>query len=64
MGRDRVWCVYLGSRVVLRPWQFELEIAIHNFVRPDRGLKYNIPMMAAGKTDHVWAVEELLLFSV
>ena len=45
-------------------WQFELETAIHNFVRPHRGLKYNTPMMAAGKTDHVWSVEELLSFSV
>ncbi|GAG90636.1 unnamed protein product, partial [marine sediment metagenome] len=40
------------------------ETAIHNFVRPHRGLKYNTPMMAAGKTDHVWSVEELLSFSV
>ena len=44
--------------------QFELETAIHNFVRPHRSLKYNTPMMAAGKTGHVWSVEELLSFSV
>ncbi len=45
-------------------WQFELETAIHNFVRLHRSLKYNTPMMAAGKTRHVWSVEELLSFSV
>jgi hypothetical protein len=43
--------------------QYELEVTIHNFVRPHRGIKYQTPMMAAGITDHVWSIEELLYFS-
>jgi IS1 family transposase len=43
--------------------QYELEVTIHNFVRPHRGIKYQTPMMAAGITDHVWSIEELLHFS-
>jgi hypothetical protein len=44
-------------------WQFEIETAIHNFVRPHAGLQYITPMMAAGKTDYVWTVKDLLAFS-
>ena len=44
-------------------WQVEVETAIHNFVRPHRGLDGRTPMMAAGKTDHHWSVEELLSFT-
>ncbi len=43
--------------------QYELEVTIHHFVRPHRGLRYQTPMMAAGITDHVWSIEELLHFS-
>ena len=45
-------------------WQYELETTMHNFVRPHRGLKNRTPMMAAGKTDHPWSVEELMAFCV
>ncbi len=44
-------------------WHFEIETAFYNFVRPHSGLKKKTPMMAAGKTDHVWKTEELLAFS-
>lgn len=53
-------------------YQFEIERALYHFCRPHRGLKrkrsdggytYITPMMAAGKTDHVWSVEELLSFN-
>lgn len=44
-------------------WQYELETAIHNFVRPHRGLQNRTPMMAAGKTDHPWSVKELLSYN-
>jgi IS1 family transposase len=53
-------------------YQFEVERALYHFCRPHRGLKRKIsggkytfitPMMAAGKTDHVWSVEELLRFN-
>jgi len=43
-------------------WHFELETAIHNFVRPHRALNSRTPMMAADKTGHPWTVEELLAF--
>ena len=45
-------------------YQFELETAFHHFVRPHAGLDYITPMMAAGKTDHIWTVEELLSFNI
>ena len=51
--------------------------AIYHFVKPHGGLKleaeisesqrrwiYRTPMMAAGITDHIWTVEELLTFRV
>jgi IS1 family transposase len=51
--------------------------AIYHFVKPNGGLKlrldviednrrwvYRTPMMAAGITDHIWTVEELLTFRV
>ena len=51
--------------------------AIYHFVKPHNGLKleldaregnkrwiYRTPMMAAGITDHIWTVEELLTFKV
>ncbi len=44
-------------------WHYELETAVHNFVRPHRALQNRTPMMAAGKTDHPWSVEELLAFT-
>jgi len=44
-------------------WHYELETAVHNFVRPHRALQKRTPMMAAGKTDHPWSVEELLAFT-
>jgi IS1 family transposase len=43
-------------------WQYELETAIYNFVRPQRSLQYKTPIMAAGKTDHVWSIKELLSY--
>jgi hypothetical protein len=54
----------LGFSKILRNHllQYELEVAIHNFVRPHRGLKYQTPMMAAGRIDHVFSIEELLHF--
>lgn len=53
-------------------YQFEIERALYHFCRPHRGLKrekpgggymYITPMMAIGKTDHIWSVEELLSFN-
>lgn len=44
-------------------WHYELETALYNFVRPHRGLGYQTPMMAAGKTDHPWSVEEILSYT-
>ena len=44
-------------------WHYELETTIYNFVRPHRALEKRTPMMAAGKTDHPWSVEELLAFT-
>lgn len=44
-------------------WQVEVETAIHNFVRCHRGIGGLTPMMAAGKADHPWSVEELLSFT-
>lgn len=44
-------------------WHYELETAIYNFIRPHHGLKYKTPMMAAGKTDHIWSIEELLSYT-
>jgi IS1 family transposase len=51
--------------------------AIYHFVKPNGGLKlrldvaegnrrwvYRTPMMAAGITDHIWTMEELLTFKV
>ena len=54
-------------------------MAFYDFIRPHSGLKLKInpddeditnrkyiqrtPMMAAGKTDHIWTMEELLTFS-
>lgn len=52
-------------------YQFEIERALYHFCRPHRGLKqkkpdggyqFITPMMATGKTDHVWSVKELLSF--
>lgn len=53
-------------------YQFEIERALYHFVKPHRGLKmlkpngkhsFITPMMAAGKIDHIWTVEELLSFN-
>ena len=44
-------------------WHYELETALYHFVRPHRGLGYQTPMMAAGKTDHPWSVEEILSYT-
>jgi len=44
-------------------WHYELETCVHNFVRPHRGLNYKTPMMAAGKTDYVWSIKELLSYT-
>lgn len=44
-------------------WHYELETAIYHFVRPHRSLNNQTPMMAAGKTDHPWSVEELLAYT-
>ncbi|PIU62504.1 MAG: hypothetical protein COS84_10360 [Armatimonadetes bacterium CG07_land_8_20_14_0_80_40_9] len=53
-------------------YQFEIERALYHFVKPHRGLKmlkpngkysFVTPMMAVGKTDHIWTIEELLSFN-
>lgn len=44
-------------------WQAEVEICIHNLVRPHQGLNGQTPMMAAGKTDHIWSLQELLSYT-
>ena len=53
-------------------YEFEIERALYHFVKPHRGLNvpkpngkhsFITPMMAAGKTDHIWSVEELLSFN-
>ena len=53
-------------------YQFEIERALYHFVKPNRGLKmlkpngkysFVTPMMAVGKTDHIWTIEELLSFN-
>jgi IS1 family transposase len=61
------------SRKLENHWyQFEIERALYHFVKPHRGLKlfkpngtysFITPMMAAGKTDHIWTIEELLSFN-
>ena len=45
-------------------YEFELETAVHNFVRPHRGLLNKTPMKAAGILDHNWTIEELLSFKI
>ena len=50
--------------------QIDFFLGVYHFVRPHSGLKKVIgkkrqkitPMMAAGKTDHTWTVEEFFLF--
>jgi IS1 family transposase len=45
-------------------YEFELETAVHNFVRPHRGLSGKTPIVAAGISDHNWSIEELLSFKI
>ena len=51
--------------------QMDFFLGVYHFIRPHSGLKRVIgkkrqertPMMAAGKTDHLWTVEEFFLFN-
>src|SRR5271165_43758 len=38
-----------------------LYVAFYNFCRPNRALGKRTPAMAAGLTDHIWTVQELLI---
>lgn len=65
------------ERVMLE-WHTELDDAYYNFVRPHQALRVRLPKpgphgrkwekrtpaMAAGLTDHVWSLDELLMFRV
>jgi len=64
-SKEKVWHQY----------QINLYIAYHHFVKTHKGLRirwiegnrkwvYRTPTMAAGITDHVWTLKELLSFKV